>query len=214
MRNTWLLIKSYAMSFLASIVKKRKNAKYITAVIIFLAFSALLVLAFTISAISSVKVFLDIKDEYPGVEKLAMYNSCSMSMMIVFLLTIMRSAYPKREMNADMFLSLPLKKSEIIASKVFYYYIFDLLTIMGIVLPSFLVYAVMVPNVMSVKIAIALRGLLLVVIIPFFTNAIASLISTATNKILSEVKYQKVFQTLILLFVISVSYTHLRAHET
>ena len=104
MRNTWLLIKSYAMSFLASIVKKRKNAKYITAVIIFLAFSALLVLAFTISAISSVKVFLDIKDEYPGVEKLAMYNSCSMSMMIVFLLTIMRSAYPKREMNADMFL--------------------------------------------------------------------------------------------------------------
>lgn len=204
MRNTWLLIKSYAMSFLASIVKKRKNAKYITAVIIFLAFSALLVLAFTISAISSVKVFLDIKDEYPGVEKLAMYNSCSMSMMIVFLLTIMRSAYPKREMNADMFLSLPLKKSEIIASKVFYYYIFDLLTIMGIVLPSFLVYAVMVPNVMSVKIAIALRGLLLVVIIPFFTNAIASLISTATNKILSKVKYQKVFQTLILLFVISI----------
>ena len=204
MRNTWLLIKSYAMSFLASIVKKRKNAKYITAVIIFLAFSALLVLAFTISAISSVKVFLDIKDEYPGVEKLAMYNSCSMSMMIVFLLTIMRSAYPKREMNADMFLSLPLKKSEIIASKVFYYYIFDLLTIMGIVLPSFLVYAVMVPNVMSIKIAIALRGLLLVVIIPFFTNAIASLISTATNKILSKVKYQKVFQTLILLFVISI----------
>ena len=204
MRNTWLLIKSYAMSFLASIVKKRKNAKYITAVIIFLAFSALLVLAFTISAISSVKVFLDIKDEYPGVEKLAMYYSCSMSMMIVFLLTIMRSAYPKREMNADMFLSLPLKKSEIIASKVFYYYIFDLLTIMGIVLPSFLVYAVMVPNVMSVKIAIALRGLLLVVIIPFFTNAIASLISTATNKILSKVKYQKVFQTLILLFVISI----------
>lgn len=204
MRNTWLLIKSYAMSFLASIVKKRKNAKYITAVIIFLAFSALLVLAFTISAISSVEVFLDIKDEYPGVEKLAMYNSCSMSMMIIFLLTIMRSAYPKREMNADMFLSLPLKKSEIIASKVFYYYIFDLLTIMGIVLPSFLVYAVMVPNVMSIKIAIALRGLLLVVIIPFFTNAIASLISTATNKILSKVKYQKVFQTLILLFVISI----------
>ena len=204
MRNTLLLIKRYSMSFLASIVKKRKNAKYITAVIIFLAFSALLVLAFTISAISSVKVFLDIKDEYPGVEKLAMYNSCSMSMMIVFLLTIMRSAYPKREMNADMFLSLPLKKSEIIASKVFYYYIFDLLTIMGIVLPSFLVYAVMVPNVMSVKIAIALRGLLLVVIIPFFTNAIASLISTATNKILSKVKYQKVFQTLILLFVISI----------
>ena len=140
MRNSFLLIKNYVMCFLGSLIKNKKNPKYITAAIIFMSFSAIIVGAFTMTAVTSTTMFVQIAANNPGAERLAMYGNCSTALMIMLLLTIMRSAYTSKNTDVVFLLSMPFKKSEIVFSKLFYNYIFDLLTVIGVLLPSYIVY--------------------------------------------------------------------------
>jgi len=202
MRNSFLLIKNYVMCFLGSLIKNKKSPKYITAVIIFVSFSAIIVGAFTMTAVTSTTMFVQIAANNPGAERLAMYGNCSTALMIMLLLTIMRSAYTNKNTDVVFLLSMPFKKSEIVFSKLFYNYIFDLLTVIGVLLPSYIVYITLVPNLTSaIQTQILLRGVLLVLLLPLLTNALAILISYIIEKIASLFRNKSLIRTLFIVVV-------------
>lgn len=194
MSNVWLLLKNYLRNFIGSLSKKRKSANTYAGILICIAFSALIIFIFTTNSISSTQVFLKMAEEYPGAEKMSMYTNCTLAMLMLLFITIMRSVYPSKNTDAELLLSLPIKKSSIIVAKSLYNYFFDLTIFLSILLPSYIVYFILVPNV---SFGIVLRGSLFILLLPLVSNAIATYIGALCQMLARKMKHYTIFQTII-----------------
>ena len=199
MRNIFILIKNYLHNFLGSLFKRRKVMKNYVAALLCLLFSGLIIMTFTINAISTTSLFLAMDEEVVDAHKMAMFTSGTLALLMLLFITIMRSVYPPKAKDTSLLLSLPIAKKEIVIAKGLYNYFFDLTIFISIILPNFIVYRVMVPGVDHLFI---LRGMIFILCLPLLSNAVATFLGAFFNMIARRMKHYAIFQTIISILLI------------
>ncbi len=190
MSNTLLLIKNYFNSFLGNLSKRKGNAaKYGTGLVMLLLMGLVSLYLFISLAISSVEE--SIKAGYP---ESSLYVTSSMALVFILLMTITKSSSPTKHKDDEILLSFPISKKSIVIAKVFYDYIFDLLIVGMTLLPSLIVYYVKVP---STSIMLILRGIVLIILLPMFSNALGYLIGLLFNFLTRKFRHFSIIQSLI-----------------
>jgi len=193
MRKTWRLVYNYLLTFIGSFISKRRNARFAVGVLFVLGIGALMIFLFTNTAIATTVKFAQL-----GVPELAMYSNSFMAILIILFLTVMRSALPAKTTDEQLLLSLPIKKTQIILAKSLFNYLFDFLSLLGILFPSYIVYAV----INRAGIALVFRGLLITALLPLFSNALATLIAMLFQKIATSFRNFSLVQTFLILLLI------------
>ena len=101
----------------------------------------------------------------------------------------------------DLLLSLPLKKSTIITSKLIGIYIFNLFIIFLLMIPAFLVYTYFSP----VTLSFGFRAIVSLFIIPIIPTTLAVFINSLITIVSTKFKHTKIIQTVLMLILILFS---------
>lgn len=202
MNKTLLLIKNYFSCFLGNLGRRKsEKAKYGSGLLILLIMGAIFLYLFVNLAIGSINQA--IKTDYPLA---ALYVTSSMGLVFILLMTITKSTTPTKNRDDELLLSLPVTKYNIIVAKVFYNYLFDLAIVGMTLLPSYIVYYVFVPNV---SIMLIVRGVILILLLPMFSNSLGYFISLLFLLLTRKFKHFRVIQsfiTIIAMLVFLVAY--------
>ncbi len=199
MSKVGLLIKTYFLIFLGNL-KNKKSPKNIGGVIILLLISLTMISAFTFTAISTTAQFIKLSETLPGSEQMAMFSNLIIGMLLIVLFTIMRSIYPSKTKDEELLLSLPYTKTAIILSKAIYNYLFDVLSYAMVLLPSFIVYYVMVPNA---SIMVVIWGIIFVLLSAILSAGLSYMISLVFVKLASKLKNINIIQSILTLIMLS-----------
>lgn len=197
MSNVFLLVKTNILNFLGSFMKKTKGPKYFLSILFILGFSILIIGNFTATAISSIQMFLEEGVENPGL--MAMFSNSTLALMMFLFVTLTRCIMVGKHQDNQILLSLPFKKSQIVISKYIFNYFFDLTIFISVLLPSYIVYYVMIPGASAF---VLLRGSIFILILPFISNAIAVFLGNLFDKISRSLKYYSIIQTIIIFILI------------
>ena len=199
MYNIFKLTQVYFKNFIGSLIKNNKNPRFYLGVIICILLSAFITVTFTVNSISSTMVFVEYANKgIVNAEHMAMYVNCTMAILMLLIVTIMRSVMPSKSSDNDSLLSMPITKMQITISKSFYNYIIDFVLFVSILLPSFIVYVVMVK---SASWFIIVRGMILVILLPLLSNGLATFIGLLTHKLASKMKNYSIVQTIIIIIL-------------
>ena len=154
MRNTWLLVKIYFQGFLHNILGKKKDVlKNSSAILFVLLLSAIFIGVFTSLSITTTNEAIKF-----GEPIVSLYLTASMSILFVILMTITKSTTVSKSSDDELLLSLPISKLSVVTAKVLYDYLFDFVVVLVTLLPSLIVYFVLVPGA---SFFIIIRGLYL-----------------------------------------------------
>lgn len=197
MSSVLLLVKTNILNFLGSLMKKAKGPKYILSILFILGFSALIIGNFTITAISSIQMFLEEGVENPGL--MAMFSNSTLALMMFLFVTITRSVMGGKHQDNQILMSLPFRKRDIVISKYIFNYIFDLSIFISVLLPSYIVYYIMIPGASAF---VLLRGAIFILLLPFISNAIATFVGNFFDKIARSLKYYSIIQTVFIFILI------------
>lgn len=200
MRNIGLLIKYHFLMFFGNLTSKKNTTKVISGGLVFFLISILMISAFTFTAITTTKQFVELSKELPGAEEMAMFSNLIIGLLLVFLFTIMRSIYPSKYSDVEMLLSLPITKTQIIVAKAFYNYLFDIASYAMVLLPSFIVYYIIVPNT---SFMVVVWGVVFVLLAAIFSSAVSYMISLAFLKLASKFKNISLIQSLLTLICLA-----------
>lgn len=197
MRNTFLLIKNYFNCFLGNLFKRKNQVmKYGSAILLLLGISAIFVYLFVSLAITSTTEAIEF-----GNPKIALYLTASMALIFIMLMTITKSTTPFRNSDDEQLLALPVTKTNIVIAKLFYDYLFDLAIVGMTLLPSLIVYVVLVPDV---SMFLLLRGIVLILVLPLLSSSLGLFISLFFTLIARYFKYYGLIQSLFTLIVLVV----------
>ena len=199
MYNIFKLTQLYFKNFIGSLIKNNKNPRLYLGVIICILLSAFITITFAANSVSSTMVFVEYANKgVVNAEHMAMYVNCTMAILMLLFVTIMRSVMPSKSSDNDTLLSMPITKMQITISKSFYNYIIDFVLFVSILLPSFIVYAVMVKNASWFIVA---RGMILVILLPLLSNGLATFIGLLTHKLAIKMKNYSIVQTIIIIIL-------------
>ena len=199
MNKISLLLKTYFLIFLGNL-KNKKNPKNIAGVFVLLLISLTMVSTFTFTAISTTEQFLKLSAELPGAEEMAMFSNLIIGLLLVVLFTVMRSIYPSKTLDEELLLSLPYTKTEIILSKAIYNYLFDVLSYAMVLLPSFIVYYIMVT---SATFMVVVWGIVFVMLAGIVSAGISYIISLLFVKLAGKFKNFNVIQSVLTLLMLA-----------
>ncbi len=186
MNKIVLLVVNYFNNYIGSFNKAKNKAKYGIGGSLLLIFGLLFVFLFSSMAVTTVETALTYAstatpEEYIEYIQMPLYVSVGMMMMFVILFTVTKATSSKKNNDQELLLSLPFKKSQIVASRILFNYIFDLGMILSTMLPSFIVYFIMIPD--KPDLWYFPRFLYLLLIIPLLSNAIGTVLATLFNLI-------------------------------
>lgn len=201
MNNIVLLVKNYFRIFLSRIArlftKKSKSAVSVAGIMV--VFSGIFILMFAMISYSTID--LAIKSNNPAI---ALYSFATTLVMFTLMLIVTESSPSKKTTDEDFLLSLPFKKSEIVAAKVIYFCLFDFVILLGLIFPSYILYYVLVEGT---TIWFLIKSFLVILFSTLFATGVAGILSTIINKATKRLKYSNIIQsllsvTLIIVFII------------
>lgn len=197
MRNTFLLVKNYFNCFLGNLFKSKKQAmKYGTALLVLLGISALFIYMFVTLAVTSTNEAIKF-----GSPKVALYLTASMALIFTMLMTITKSTAPYQSSDDEKLLSLPITKTNIVVAKLFFDYLFDFVIVAMTLLPSLIVYVVLVPDV---SLFLLVRGIVIILLLPLLSSSLGLFISLFFSLIARHFKYYGLIQSLFTLIILVV----------
>lgn len=199
MYNIFRILKNYLLSFLGNFLKKQKTPKFYVAIILCILFSLLVICIFTFNAISSIQIYLEQDIDNP--ELLSMFSTTTLALMMLLFVTIMRSVSPSKSSDTEFLMSMPISKMQIVIARGIYNYLFDFVIFTSIILPSYIVFYVLVPGA---SILIVLRGLVFLLILPLISNAVATFIGIFCDKLSRLFKFYTIIQTVISILLIGL----------
>lgn len=201
MNNVLLLIKNYFSSYIGGFLKNKKVGKYINAILLIVLFCVMMIAFFTYSAYTTTKEFINLDKENYTYVGYAMYMACSNVCMLTFLFIVLRSTAPAKSSDANLLLSMPIKKSQIIIAKSLSAYIFNLAALICFLFPNFLMYYLMVK---SASIGMVFRSLIVIFTLSLFINGLSTIIGTLMNKFTKKLKLTSLIQTVLLFILVAV----------
>ena len=181
MNKIVLLVVNYFNNYIGSFSKSKNKTKYGIGGSLLLIFGLLFVFMFASMAVNTIETALTYAseaspEEYMGYIQMPLYVSVGMMMMFIVLFTVTKATSSKKNNDQELLLSLPFKKSQIVASRILFNYIFDLGMILSTMLPSLVVYFIMIPE--KPDLGYFPRFLYLLIIIPLLSNAIGTVLAT------------------------------------
>ena len=185
MSNIFLLIKNYYKMFLYKLFKIKNKS-----------FAFLIIIIFSISFIflfTSLSYNTIVTAKSLGIVELALSSFSITILMFMFMLVISESSPIRKSNDEEFLLSLPFKKSHIVAAKVLYYLTFDLVIVLFLILPSYILYYVLVENVSWLLIA---RALYVIICATLFSTGISGIISSFLVKISKKFRYSDIINSL------------------
>ena len=191
MSNIFLLVKNYFKIFLARIAKlfSKKSKGAVSIVATAGLFSCIFILMFAVISYSTIDIAIK-----SGVPVLALYSFATTLFMFTFMLIVTESSPSKKSSDDEFLLSLPFKKSEIVASKILYFCLFDFIVLLGLVFPAYILYYIFVDGT---SIFFLVKSLVVILLSTLFATGVAGIISTILNKITKRLKYSNIIQTII-----------------
>lgn len=188
MNKYLLLMKNYFKMYVNSFQLKR-NSSSISGALFLIIIATVFVMLFTSMSISQVD--LSIRANEPS---LALYTTISSGLLFTCLIIILKSTNQKKSKDYEMLLSLPFSKKDIILAKVSSNLIFDILTLSLILLPSFIVYYIMVENS---SISVVLFGILIILLLSILSNALSILLRFVIDLSTRNFSSKDVIRTII-----------------
>lgn len=188
MNKIVLLVVNYFNNYIGSFGRSRNKTKYGIGGSFLLIFGAIFVFLFTSMAVTTVqnafsyafdKTLNLTPEEVTEYLQMPLYVTIGMMAMFLLLLTVTKVTSTKKNSDDELLLALPFKKSQIVISKILFNYIFDLGMVLSTILPSFIVYYVMIPT--KPDMGYFLRFSYLLLLLPLLSNAIGTLLGAAFN---------------------------------
>lgn len=197
MSNIVLLVKNYFRIFLSRIAKlATKKSKTTTSVaMVAIIFGGIFILMFATISFSTVTIALE-----SGIPEIALYSFSTTLLMFTMMIIVTESSPSKKTTDEEILLSLPFKKSEIVASKIIYFCLFDFVILAGLILPSYIIYYVMVE---STPILFLIRSFLVILFMTLFSTGISGIISTFFNRITKKFRHSNIIQSLLSMVLIA-----------
>lgn len=197
MRNTWLLVKIYFQGFLHNILGKKKDVlKNSSAILFVLLLSAIFIGVFTSLSITTTNEAIKF-----GEPIVSLYLTASMSILFVILMTITKSTTVSKSSDDELLLSLPISKLSVVTAKVLYDYLFDLVVVLVTLLPSLIVYFVLVPGA---SFFIIIRGLLIIILLPMLSSALGYFLSLFFGFLARHFKHYGIIQSIITILILGL----------
>lgn len=188
MNKIVLLVVNYFNNYIGAFNRSKRKAKYSIGGSFLLIFGAIFIFLFSSMAVTTVQNALSYvnnpelnltTEEITEYLQMPLYVTTGMIIMFLFLLIVTKMTASKRNNDDELLLSLPFKKSQIVISKILFNYAFDLGMVLSTILPSFIVYYVLIPT--KPEIGYFLRFSYLILLIPMLSNAIGTLLGALFN---------------------------------
>ena len=129
--------------------------------------------------------------------KLCVFHACTTSVAVLIILGMMRSSSKKKTSDADLLLSMPIKKRDIVISKTLSRYFFDLFFVVMLFLPFVVIY--------QIKIALNLRlllfGILLTFILPGLSIGLSYIFDFLVSRLFNKIRIGEMLKSIFLVFV-------------
>jgi ABC-2 type transport system permease protein len=183
--------------FIGSIKWRKRQGKYVAAssVLVLALLGGLALFSFQAFAITAgMKATPNPVDTYYSLRM-----GANMAFMITILSTVMRSMTPSKMNDTDLLLAMPIKKSDVVISKSFSKYFFDLLPIALIIVPYVVSYGILI----RFEPGMILGTMIVVLMLPLFSVGLSYLFSSFINYFGGQFRYGnfvKIVLTLILVF--------------
>ena len=189
MKNVILLLKLYIKQFIGSFKRSNNKSSQASGYIFAMLIGLLFIFLFTSMGISTVSEA--IKVDMP---ELAIYIQGATCLMFAMLIVVLKCTKIKRSNDADLLLSLPFKKSEIIFARTLSNIVIDFFTIVVTIVPGFVVYYVMVPGT---SFMIIVWSLIISILLTILATGLSLLLKHLIYQITKNMKNAEIFQTVI-----------------
>ncbi len=186
MSNIFLIIKNYYRMFLCKLVKKKEIK--ITTMIFMLFFALFFAAIFLTLSYGTIQIAID-----SGDPTIALPSFSITIIMFSFMLIVTESSPTRKHTDEEMLLCLPFKKREIVIAKLIYFFSFDFIVIIFLVLPSYLLYNIMVAGSSWL---ISLRAFYIIICSCLLANGVSSLINALFTKIAKNFQYSEIIKSI------------------
>ena len=193
MRNLGILIKNNINCAVGALQGKkgRKQAGIVIPLIV------LGVLA--ISAVVGLQ-FYAIFDTFGklGLGQIPLFNSMQVALLLIVVLAFQNMTGKSKTNDSDFLLSMPLKRIEIVISKVISKYLFILVLLFMIMLPTIVLYSIFV----ELSLSAILWSIYLMLLLPIMGVGIEYILEYVIIKVFNKVKHSNIFKTLYLIWLV------------
>lgn len=195
MNKLLLLLKTYGKIYLGSIARKGNKKETISGGAIILIISIVFMVLFTSMSITTIEQFLELD---PPAPVYALYVLTSTGIIFMLLIVVLKGTNFKKSNDHDLLLSLPLSKTTIVLSKILKDYLFDLITLLLIMMPGYVCYYYLVKDATFL---VVINGLIVIILLTFFSNAVAILMNFVIAKFTRKLRNAEIIQTLVSVFI-------------
>jgi len=191
-----LLIKNNLKMFVGNIQNKTKKKSFTSAVALLVLGFLGLVAVYTLQA----KSMFDGLGKELGLYDLCLFHAIMISLSVVLIIGVMRVADKQKTNDTDLLLSLPIKKINVVISKLVTRYVFDFFFVLLLFVPYLVLY--LVYTTFSVR--TLLLGIAFLFLLPLLSVGISNICSFIVTRIFNRSKYSGLFKSIfsLILFVI------------
>lgn len=166
MRNFFTLLKVNFLIFIGSL-NKAKKGRYITTALLMLVFLVFFGGSMAIQAVAQADLFINQTD--PSIPEFAIFAGLVTSLTMSLLFGIMRATTTTTAKDSDLLLSMPIRKSTVVLSKIITQYLYDAPILILLLAPTMIATFYFG----GIGVAALIRGLILVLLIPMFSLTIS-----------------------------------------
>ena len=195
MNNLSLLIKNNFNILLGSLQGK-KNRKSTTIAFIILILGIIGIYA--IYFLQAISMFNGLGKL--GLNKLVLFHGILTSLSVMVIIGVMRVSGKQKHNDTELLLSLPIKKIDIVFSKILNKYLFDLFFSIVLFSPFLILY--LIKEIFTVK--ILLCGLLLIFLFPLLSVGISYILDFIISRVLNKTRFSNLFKSIISTFVFNL----------
>ncbi len=190
-----VLMKYSWLRLLGTIQGKKQRKSSVVASLLVVLFGAGIVAIYGLQAWSMFKGLAPL-----GLSQICVFHASLITLCVLTILGVMRSAGKKKERYQDMLMSLPLKKSEIVLSKLISTYLLDLFFAFALLMPFVVLYFVFT----QFSLATLLIAILMIFVLPLFSVGITNIASFVINRIFNKSKYASFYKSICSVFILLV----------
>ncbi len=192
MKNLNILLKNNINCFLGSIQGKRARKRTYLIVSLCILFYIGICTIYGFQVLALFKTMGEL-----GLGEIPLFNSYQIVLMLLILFAFQSLNGKAKTQDSDLLLSMPIKKIDIVISKTISKYLFLLLIISMIILPTTILYCIFV----EISANIIFWNLFLLVFLPLFSIGISYCVDFVVSKLFNKLKHANVIKAVLVILL-------------
>lgn len=196
MSNLIALLKLNFQKFSGALRKKssKKTAK--------VGVGTVIVMALAVVALYSVQAWSMFNGLAPlGLSQLCIFHACLITVNVLVILSVMRSVGKKKQAD-EILLSFPIRKIDIVLSKLIGTYLIDLFFTFTLLMPFVVIYMIFE----TFSLSMLLFGLLLTIILPLFSVGLSLITKYLIRQVFNKSKFANFYKSLVSVIILIASF--------